>query len=244
MREEIMSEEQEYASADTEICSEIRSMITAGYDRTLSETPSKLSVTQITKKFDDEDEPFDFRLRRPRFISGESVLTGAERGTAIHTFFQYCSFESAIEDVDSEIDRIRKMGYITQLQADSISRENVSAFFRSDLYRRIVGAKEIWREKKFMVALSELGMKDVLSERFGSFDGMIKGIIDLMFEEENGIVIVDYKSDRQASEECLRERYAVQLKLYCSAVELITGKSVTEAYLYSFELRKAIKMAI
>ena len=244
VREEITSEEQEHASADTEICSEIRSMITAGYDRTLSETPSKLSVTQITKKFDDEDEPFDFRLRRPRFISGESMLTGAERGTAIHTFFQYCSFESAIEDVDSEIDRIRKMGYITQLQADSISRENASAFFRSDLYRRIVGAKEIWREKKFMVALFELGMKDVLSERFGSFDGMIKGIIDLMFEEENGIVIVDYKSDRQASEECLRERYAVQLKLYCSAVELITGKSVTEAYLYSFELRKAIKMAL
>ena len=238
------SEEQEYASADAEICREIRSMIASDYDRTLSETPSKLSVTQITKKFDDENEPFDFRLRRPRFISGETALTGAERGTAIHTLFQYCDFGSAIADVDSEIDRIRKMGYITQSQADSINRENVSAFFKSGLYRRIEEAKEVWREKKFMVALSELGMKNMLSERFGSFDGMIKGIIDLMFEDENGIVIVDYKSDRQASEKCLRERYAVQLKLYCSAVELITGKKVKESYLYSFELKKAIKTAI
>lgn len=242
--EEEASEEQEYALADAEICIEIRSMIAADYDRTLSETPSKLSVTQITKKFDDENEPFDFRLRRPRFISGESALTGAERGTAIHTFFQYCDFDSAIADVNSEIDRIRKMGYITQSQADSINRDNVSAFFKSGLYRRIAQAKQLWREKKFMVALSELGMKDMLSERFGSFDGMIKGIIDLMFEEENGIVIVDYKSDRQVSEKCLRERYAVQLRLYCSAVELITGKRVTEAYLYSFELKKAVKMTI
>lgn len=242
--ESISSDEQEYAPADREICEGIRSMIAASYDRTLSEMPSKLSVTQITKKFDDDDEPFDFRLRRPRFISGESVLTGAERGTAIHTFFQYCSFDSAIADTDAEIGRIKEMGYITQPQADSIDRENVRAFFKSALYRRIIGAKQVWREKKFMVALSELGIKDVLAERFGSFDGMIKGIIDLMFEDENGIVIVDYKSDRGVSEERLRERYSVQLRLYCSAIGLITGKRVAEAYLYSFELKKAIKMTV
>ena len=241
--ESISSDEQEYAAADREICEGIRSMIAASYDRTLSEMPSKLSVTQITKKFDD-DEHFDFRLRRPRFISGESMLTGAERGTAIHTFFQYCSFDAAIADVDAEIDRIKEMGYITQSQADSIDRKNVRAFFESALYRRIIRAKQVWREKKFMVALSELGIKDVLAERFGSFDGMIKGIIDLMFEDENGIVIVDYKSDRGVSEERLRERYSAQLTLYSSAIRLITGKRVAEAYLYSFELKKAIKMTV
>ena len=75
-------------------------------------------------------------------------------------------------------------------------------------------------------------------------DGMIKGIIDLMFEEKDGIVIVDYKSDRGISLQKLKERYSTQLKLYKAAVELTTGKKVKEAVLYSFELHDHIKVDI
>lgn len=242
---EVFEEEQtRYAEADKEICAEIRAMIGSSYDRRLSEMPSKLSVTQITKKFDNEEEPFDFKLKRPKFISGSSALTGTERGTAIHTFFQYCDFDKAANDPSAEIGRVAEMGYITAAQANSISIGNVVAFFDSDLYRRIRGAKNVWHEKKFMVALSQLSIKNSLMERFGNSDGMIKGIIDLMFEDENGIVIVDYKSDRGISAKRIAERYNVQLRLYCSAIELITGRKVSEAYLYSFELKRAVKLEI
>ena len=73
---------------------------------------------------------------------------------------------------------------------------------------------------------------------------MIKGIIDLMFEEKDGIIIVDYKSDRGISLQKLKERYSMQLKLYKAAIELTTGKKVKEAYLYSFELKNYISVDI
>ncbi len=230
----------EEALPDDSLYAELTDIVHSGYDRTLSEMPSKLSVTQISKKFKQEDESFDFELKRPRFISDTKKLTGAERGTAIHTFFQYCDFTSAVTDADSEICRMVDMGYITPAQADSIDRENVAAFFRSDIYARMSSAQRVWREKKFMVAVSELG----LGEMFRLSDGMIKGIVDLMFEENGSLVIVDYKSDRGVSAEKLRERYEMQLRLYKAAIELTSGQNVSAAYLYSFELQKTIEIEI
>ena len=105
-------------------------------------------------------------------------------------------------------------------------------------------AKNVWRERKFIAAVSELDTGDRLSDVMKNSGGMIKGIIDLIFEEDDGFVIVDYKSDRGASAQKLAERYALQLRLYRSAVELTMCKKVKAAYLYSFELQKAILLDI
>lgn len=230
--------------ADEKIIAEMKDIIAFQYDRTLSETPAKLSVTQITKKLKEKDDSFDFRLKRPRFRSEGSKLTGAERGTAIHTFFQYCDFDRAMEATDAEIESIAEKGYISPSEAESISRENVAAFFRSSLYERIKNSLGYVREKKFMVAVSQLNVENETLDRLKKSDGMIKGIIDLMFEENDGIVIVDYKSDRGVSLAALRERYAMQLRLYKAAIELTTGKKVKETMLYSFELKESIVVDI
>ena len=237
-------EEADDAAPDEAMIESMKEIISFYYDRTLSETPAKLSVTQITKKLKDSEESFDMKLKRPRFRSESSKLTGAERGTAIHTFFQYCDFESAIKDVVAEIESVMEKGYISKAEAESIDKENVSAFFCGELYKRICSSIEYVREKKFMVAVSELDIDDEALDKLKRSDGMIKGIIDLMFEEEDGIVIVDYKSDRGVSLEKLKERYSMQLKLYKSAIELTTGKKVKEAYLYSFEKREHIAVEI
>ncbi|MBR4626369.1 MAG: UvrD-helicase domain-containing protein [Ruminococcus sp.] len=232
------------AQPDDAICAELTALIDHKYDTALSELPARLSVTQITKKFRGETESFDLKLRRPKFASGSSELTGAERGTAIHTFFQYCSFDNATKSPAEEIARIREMGYITAAEADSVSIPNVSAFFDSDLYARISRASRVWREKKFMVAVSQLDIENELMRKLKGSDGMIKGIIDLMFEEDGAVVIVDYKSDRGTSAEKLAERYRVQLDLYRSAIELTVKLPVKEAYLYSFELKKQIPVVL
>ena len=210
------------------------------YDMSLSAMPSKLSVTQITSKLRSTSEPFDFKLKRPSFRFKKG-LTGAEKGTAIHTFFQYCDFDKASHDPESEIYRIKEKGYISREQADSINTENVLAFFGSELYSRIRSSVRVWREKKFMVAVSDLSIENEIMERLKKSDGMIKGIIDLMFEEEDGLVIVDYKSDTGVSAQQLAERYSTQLRLYRSAAELTMKKNVKSTYLYSFELQKAIE---
>jgi len=236
--------ETQETAPNEKMINEMKDIVSFYYDRTLSETPAKLSVTQITKKLKDRDEPFDMKLKRPGFRMAGSKLTGAERGTAIHTFFQYCDFEKAINNVDEEIAAVSGKGYISQSEAESIDRENVRAFFESGLYKRICSAMAYVREKKFMVAVSELDIDNEALDKLKKSDGMIKGIIDLMFEEEDGIVIVDYKSDRGVSLEKLKERYSMQLKLYKAAIELTTKKRVKEAYLYSFELRAQIAVEI
>lgn len=241
--EQEISENTDYKEADADdlICERINRIIHNNYDNSMSEIPAKLSVTQITRKFKD-DERFDFKLKRPAFMSENSSLTGAERGTAVHTFFQYCNFEKAMINPSDEIDRIVSMGYISTAQAESIIPEKITAFFESGLYKRIENSLNVWRERKFMVAVSELTLENGIMDRFKGSDGMIKGIVDLMFEEDDGLVIVDYKSDRGVSEKRLAERYRIQIQLYKSAIELATRRHVKEAYLYSIEMEKAIQI--
>ena len=225
---------------DPRIVNRINDIISFEYDKTLSETPAKFSVTQIATKLKAESEHFDFRLRRPKFKMSGEKLTGSERGTAIHTFFQYCDFESAVINAENEIDSVVEKGYISSEEGKSIDLENVRAFFDGSLYSRLCRARNYIREKKFMVSVSDIDVNDEIFRKFEKSDGMIKGIVDLMFEEDDGIVIVDYKSDRGVSLEMLKERYSVQLLLYKAAIELTTGKKVKEALLYSFEKRAHI----
>ena len=239
-REEVAEE----TAPDESICQELESLISHPYDRRLSEMPAKLSVTQITRKFKGDDEEFDFRLKRPRFCSGAKKMTGAERGTALHTFFQYCDFDAAISSPADEAKRMKEMGFLTEAQSAAIDPELVSVFFRSELYHRISSADKVWREKKFMVAVRQLDIDSDLMEVLSRSDGMIKGIVDLMFEEDGEIVIVDYKSDRGTSAAKLAERYSVQLRLYRSAIELTMHQRVKAAYLYSLELKKTIPVEI
>ncbi len=229
----------EFVEPDEKIVKRIKAMFDFSYDRTLSNTPSKLSVTQISKKFSGEED-VEFQLKRPRFLSENGRLTGAERGTAIHTFFQYCSFENAIVDTEAEIIRLTERGFLTRAEAESINIRKIQAFFHTDLYRRICESSCVEREKKFTVAAGQLKINDGIFEKIRDSDGMIKGIIDLMFEEADGIVIVDYKSDRFVSEQELRQRYAKQLEIYKAAIELTTGKSVKGLSLYSIEMEREI----
>lgn len=233
---------QNESEPDQSIVNNLQDIIDYKYDISMSKLPAKMSVTEITKKFKTENDTFDFKLKRPKFISEDETLTGTERGTAIHTFFQYCNFNNAESDPQTEIKRISKMGYLSTTQAESINIENVSAFFNSELYKRMKKANNIWREKKFMVAISDLNVNSKITELFSKSDGMIKGILDLMFEENKNLVIVDYKTDRGVSEKKMKNRYTIQLKLYKSAIELTTGMKVKECYLYSFELKKSIKL--
>ena len=68
--------------------------------------------------------------------------------------------------------------------------------------------------------------------------------LDAYFEEEDGLVLVDYKTDyvEQGREQELIEKYRIQLLYYARALEQLRGKKVKEIYLYSFALGKALKI--
>ena len=74
---------------------------------------------------------------------------------------------------------------------------------------------------------------------------LIQGIIDVYFEEDGKLVLLDYKTDHvpvTTGEEELKRRYAEQLRLYAQALKRAAGKEIKEILIYSFYLGKYIPL--
>jgi len=67
---------------------------------------------------------------------------------------------------------------------------------------------------------------------------LVQGIIDVCFEEDGELVVLDYKTDKIWSEQKLLDKYQSQLEYYARALEQITGKKVREKIIYSFTMQK------
>ena len=65
---------------------------------------------------------------------------------------------------------------------------------------------------------------------------LIQGVIDCLAREEDGLLLVDYKTDRTSglALETLRERYRLQLEYYARALQAIRQEKITGKYLYFF----------
>ena len=102
-------------------------------------------------------------------------------------------------------------------------------FRQGALGRRAARAGRIEREFDFLMALDDL---------------VIRGQIDLWFEEGGEIVLVDYKTDDVSAAEA-RDRagdYAMQLRLYAMAVERVAGRAPSQAWLHFLRPDTAIEV--
>ena len=69
---------------------------------------------------------------------------------------------------------------------------------------------------------------------------MVQGIIDVFWEDADGLVLLDYKTDHVKTAEELKNRYKTQLDFYKRALEQATGKKVVKCYIYSFSLSELV----
>lgn len=230
----------ETASPDENIIKDLEKMCSAEYDGGESKLAAKLTVTEIAKSSEQVVIPPNI-LNLP---DSPHDITAAELGTATHTFMQYADFESAESDIESAILNVCDHGHITEDEADRLDRRKLREFFRSPLYIRMKNSVKIEREKKFLVEISDLSLDDELGKVYNHTRGMLQGIADAVFFEDDGAVLIDYKTDRHVTDDILKDRYGLQLKLYAKALGLICGVPVKEAYIYSFGLSKEIKCPI
>lgn len=185
----------------------------------------------------------------PEFIRGKSTdIKANERGNAYHKIMELLDYSkiSSQEDVDNQIADFMENGYISKEQYDSVNKKDIYQFVCSDIGKRIQKAKEqklAQCEQPFVIGIPA---KDLFEDESKGEDNiLIQGIIDLFFEEDDGIVLVDYKTDRvtkKDGEALLIERYSKQLELYKIALERMTGKTVKEKIIYSFGLGKEIAL--
>ncbi len=220
---------------DEEKLNQIREAFNFEYDNSHVNVVSKLSVSDISKGSDD----VKILLSKPNFCKDEE-LKGAERGTAVHTFMQFADFSKLSGSFEQEKQRLINNGYINKKQAEVVLKEDVDAFLNSDLYKKIQNAENVHKERKFLIAIDDLELGDEFAEQYKGTDGMLNGIMDMVIENKDHVILVDYKTDRVNKLEKLVDLYSKQLLLYKKALEKIQKKPVKEAIIYSFCLNDEI----
>ena len=121
-----------------------------------------------------------------------------------------------------------------------VSLPSLKKFLSTELGQRMqVAAKQgkLYREKPFVMGKPA---SEALEESSSEEMILIQGIIDVFFEEEDEIVLLDYKTDKVNSSQQLANLYRTQLELYQEAIERAVGKKVKERLLYSFCLNQVV----
>lgn len=180
----------------------------------------------------------------------EFIYLAQQKGTATHKIFELIPFNTfqSQKDVETFIHSCVEKEWIPEFWEDLIETNQVYQFIQSELGCRMAAAEKsgrLYRERPFVMGVP---VKEIYPEKFADTETkeriLIQGVIDVYFEEEDGIVLVDYKTDRvpknKSGEQILIQRYKVQLDYYQKAIESITGKKVKDRILYSVIMNKEI----
>lgn len=204
---------------------------------------SKISVTEL-KRLASHRETEDIgdtliqeeSADRPVFLMKRTGLSPAEKGTAFHKVMQYIDFSrSELDEIIIQLETLVADELIRQEEADAVDPMKVKKLLESELGRRMAKADEdhkLKREVKFLMNMEDSEV-------------MVIGVIDCYFEENDKLILIDYKTDFVMSEnytDILVERYKEQLKYYKDALESITGVETGEIYIYSVPNTREIQI--
>ena len=214
----------------------------------IANVPAKLTATQLKGRAQDQEaadraeelgKKSAYRLRKANFMP--KTLTAAEKGTATHLFMQFSSYEACASDaqIKGELDRLYKEGFLSKEQAEAVHLDRILRFFQSELGCWLVKQPTLQREFKFSV-LVDAG--DFVHEAEGE-QMMLQGVVDCFVPENDGITILDFKTDRIDND--LWEKaayYRPQLEVYGSALSRIYDLPIKKKILYFFNADQAVEL--
>lgn len=220
----------------------------------------KMTVSELKKFGQFQDEELSYNLYDnpetdvhltgksatiPRFISREEAeVTGTDRGTLYHKVLELIDLKriNNFDDVKKELQRLVEEKYVNQSDIKLLKLDYINKFVFSKIANRMKqaeSANKLYKEKQFVIGIKA-------SEVMHNIDSneliLIQGIIDVFFEEDGELVLLDYKSDLVSNEEQLIKRYKVQLEYYRKALEQMLNKKVKEMIIYSLPLGKEIRI--
>lgn len=233
----------------------------------ISENSNQKSDVELEGGIEDKD----IKNRYIRHADRDVINLGATRGTVYHNIMAHIDFADlskydTIEKFERFIDSLLKKAVVTEDEKSLIDNSDFMDFFTDN--NPIIGElmkagekKRIWCEQPFMKEYSS----DRLFEGKDDFTDtsnktVVQGVIDLWFiNEDNKIILVDYKTDGLSSKGFLRnasdekkgefraeliKRYQTQFDYYSDVLESMMGREVTERYIYSFSLLEVISVPI
>lgn len=213
-------------------------------------------------------------IQRQESVEQETANRGALRGTAVHRVMECYDFASE-KSVHEQMEAMEKEEKITADMRALVREQTVADFVSSETGKRMVLAQRggaLYREKPFVMGFTEEELEnygfgadsntDSCENIYKKTDSdqekeeqkrirheedltLIQGIIDVFWIEKDGIVLLDYKTDRVQQAKELIDRYETQLKLYADALERVFGArklKVKEILIYSFSLEQLITL--
>ena len=205
--------------------------------------PVKITVSELKRRYDSSlsEEGTNMYLpplvQKPRFLEESKKMSAAEKGTIMHFVMQHLELKTAgsIEDIQQQLKQMLRNELLTEEQTKAIEVDKIRRFINSVLGQRML-AVNIHREVPFNMELSCTEIyKDLDADKYGQHMVMLQGVIDCYFEEDDGLILVDYKTDYvNNNEDLIKDRYKIQIDCYTKALENITGKKVIERYIYLF----------
>lgn len=136
---------------------------------------------------------------------------------------------------------MRQRHILSDAQADVIELERIAAFFHSDLYHRLKGASGVHREFKFSI-LVPAGDYYAEAADFPEEQVLLQGVIDCLLETEEGLTVMDFKTDRVSAQWAQQraEQYRRQLDAYRRAAQTVFHKPVSGCALFFLHCGKTI----
>ena len=213
-------------------------------------------------------------IQREESVEQETANRGALRGTAVHRVMECYDFASE-KSVHEQMEAMEKEEKITADMRALVKEQIVADFVSSETGRRMALAQQagaLYREKPFVMGFTEEELEnygfgvgsntDSCENIYEKTDSdqekeeqkkvrheedltLIQGIIDVFWIEKDGIVLLDYKTDRVQQAKELIDRYETQLKLYADALERVFAArklKVKEILIYSFSLEQLITL--
>jgi ATP-dependent helicase/nuclease subunit A len=177
-------------------------------------------------------EPAD----EPRAESGEH---GTEWGSVIHLLLQ-----ASMRDPRADLSRLAAAALAEVNLEQGLAEEAVAAarsVMGSALWRRALRSRQHFAEVPFQLPAERLPAR---GEPSPALPGVVRGVIDLVFREPAGWVLVDYKTDdlRRGQLAALVERYAPQVLLYGDAWRHCTGEPVADLGLFFTQHRTYVSV--
>ncbi len=224
-----------------------------------ADTRAKQSVTEIKRRQEISDDYSDNQLlrpyrtpltSRPLFLQEEKKLTAAEIGTAMHTVMQHLPLHARLsrKEIEQYLGKLVNEEKLTENEIDVIDIEAIEQFFSSHIASLMMSSEKIEREVPFTYTLDA---QDVYRdwENNNEEKVLIQGVVDCIIYTDDGLIVLDYKTDRIGDQDIsldmltmLKKRYKIQVDLYKRALEDILQKPVKDTYLYFFDQHLEIQM--
>ena len=164
---------------------------------------------------------------------------------------EHIPFEKILSEYEiSDYIKNSTAGFLDKAEQNSIDAGDIAGFYGNDVAKRIVQASKngkLYREYPIFHKLNTQCYDPAIfgadsREMLEGAEPYVQGIADMFFIEDDGIVLVDYKTDKTDDEQKYKDDYKLQLDIYKEALEKEFSVPVKQMIIYSFTLGRFIDL--